>query len=300
MATDEGIRQLARDDPMWAVLERVTRVLDADSATLRRQALADGLVTWGSDLIRGVNVLARMAQGLAGETQFDELRSELRDLISDWIGGASITDRLDEAPRRMAFIESGLPQTPEWALVHANALLSLPKGDGARDVGLAEKLLQQAERHANESGNSGEALTARALRLFHDLMEGDAALAESEATADAAEHSHADADTLHTVRRAAMQAYLLSGVDAHNRADRNAMQALMARAAELADAYFLEPGEAPVDHSRRKLASMIRVLAGDDAAAIQLLEEARRDSELGADASTFLARQEGRPQNRRG
>lgn len=124
----------------------ITRAVKSEDAAGRRQALVDGLLSFG---LRFRYMFSVIAESMGNPVELKVLQEELGDIFIHWIAGERLTNRPDENERRAQQAEILLKSEMEalkWFA--ARCLLSLPKGHPQRDTALAHSaflgLLEQS------------------------------------------------------------------------------------------------------------------------------------------------------------
>lgn len=133
----------------------------AATPQLRRTVLADYVVEYGAPL---VSFLAESAPDLAGEAN---------GVLAAWLSGERVTQRADEAERRIIELRRQADEADDALLARlaANAILRLPAGHELRDEAFATYvLLSQARRGAEPDGDVNELLVALFYLLHHNLV----------------------------------------------------------------------------------------------------------------------------------
>jgi hypothetical protein len=127
----------------------------------RRRVLAEYVVGHGAPF---VSFLAGAAPDLAGEAN---------GVLASWLGGERVTQRADQAERRILELrrQSADTDDPLLARLAADAILRLPAGHELRDEAFAASvLLSQARRGAEPDGDVNELLVALFYLLHHNLV----------------------------------------------------------------------------------------------------------------------------------
>lgn len=205
---------------LWPYVERA---LDAHSDEDRRRAIADGLVSWGMAWATTLRDAADQVQGTPREAEFRRLRDESWDLGIAWLGGSRLSTRADEPDRLEAFSRQLIHFSPGLARLRARAILKLPADHPRRDLREAARLLDEAERHAKDTGDEDFLLAVRAMRLKYDLVADADPIREAERLLEMLRTSRVSADTEHDVRVAASGQFSQAVIAARDRGDRDAM-----------------------------------------------------------------------------
>ena len=127
----------------------------------RRRVLADSVVEYGAPF---VSFLAAEAADLAAEAN---------GVLASWLGGERVTQRADEAERRILELrrQAAGADDPLLARLAADAILRLPAGHEQRDEAFAASvLLSQARRGAEPDGDVNDLLVAVFYLLHHNLV----------------------------------------------------------------------------------------------------------------------------------
>jgi CHAT domain-containing protein len=205
------------------IVPYVRRALDAQSDEDRRRAVADGLISWGMVWAATVKLLVEQGQGTPGEADFRRLRDESKELTIEWLGGRRLSDRADEPDRLEAFSRQFIRQQPQLARLRAQAILELPLDNPHRNLREAERLLDEAERHAKETGDEDVVLRVRVMRLKNGFVPEADRIREAERLLDVLSTSRVEVQTEREIRVAATQVYISAVFAARDRGDRDAM-----------------------------------------------------------------------------
>ena len=137
-------------------------VVRAAPPQLRRKVLADFVVEYGGPF---ASFLAETAPDLAAEAS---------GVLVSWLGGERVTQRADEAERRILELRRQADEADDALLARlaADAILRLPAGHELRDEAFATYVLLAQARHAAEpDGDVNELLVALFYLLHHNLVE---------------------------------------------------------------------------------------------------------------------------------
>lgn len=119
----------------------VERALRSEDAAGRRQALVEGLLSFGIAFVHILGLAAAKANNEQGPLA--KLWEELLWIEMQWVSGESLTDRPDEGERRVQMAEALLKSQQKGIFepFAARCLLVLPEGHPQRDITLAHSAL---------------------------------------------------------------------------------------------------------------------------------------------------------------
>ena len=148
----DGSRHLDREQAA-AVTAIVFAARDAPTPQERRAALAQGLWRFETEFLQALRRIADVYGDMEG------LSDDALDLGLQWISGTPLTDRLDEAERRVRFMRMTVawlgPEHVSPAVLRAvaQALFNLPPGHPERDVAAAYEALLAVSERAKAAGD---------------------------------------------------------------------------------------------------------------------------------------------------
>ena len=258
----------------------ISRALDAATEDERRLALVDAMLTYGHRFGYILSYLS--TQAASKENPFQELSEQFSDLFLSWLGGETVTDRVDESERRAAAAVAVATQRPALGALAARAVLASREPD----VELARQLLESYETTVSDTPLAERSLLVLA-RLI-DLEEPDeAALAERVARGLELEPNVGEPVARRTFHVSAGGRYLELAIDARDDGDPDSQHRLAARGVELLDSFE------PDDGILLALATLYTVIEDDQKAADtyrRIVESATADPSQQLTASLFEAR----------
>lgn len=134
-------------------LEYVQRWLSTEDVAERKSVLGNALVWFGMRFVHSVTYMRSIAPDHL-RTEMEALFNDSVEVFSDWLMGARLSDRVDEAERRsLTAIDALNNGGTGLARLAARALLQLPEGHKLRD---SRMISANLEKRAAEAGHSGD------------------------------------------------------------------------------------------------------------------------------------------------
>jgi hypothetical protein len=119
----------------------VKRARDATAAEEREAALTDALLRFGHRFGSSLTYLRDLAEESQAPNPYGALADDFLALFARWLAGDQLTDRADEAERRVVESVALARQNPQLGRLAAQAILALPDGHPERDPTEARRLL---------------------------------------------------------------------------------------------------------------------------------------------------------------